>query len=131
MITWLAAARAATASSIWLLVELAGGLFEVRVVGAERCFEFGVVEGEEHAAAGWSLATDRGAVFLDRRVLEFGVALETERLREPDHRRGRSPGPAGQFLRGQEGRFVEMVDDVAGDILLGTGKLVDPVLDVS
>ena len=35
-----------------------------------------------------------------------------------------------QLLGGEEGRLVEMVDDVAGDVFLGAGELVEALLDV-
>ena len=51
-------------------------------------------------------------------MLEFGIALESERLGEPDDGGGRSAGAAGQLFGGEECGFVEVVDYVPGDILL-------------
>jgi hypothetical protein len=65
------------------------------------------------------------AVFLDRRLLKLGIAVEAERLREADDRRGRGVGAAGELLGGLERRLVEVIDDVAGDVLLRSGEVVE------
>src|SRR4249919_3830517 len=111
--------------------QLARGFLEVGVVGAERALELGVVEGEERAGAG--AAAGGGAsrpVLLDRGLLQLGVALEAERLREAHDGRGRGAGAAGQLLGGEEGGLVEVVDDVAGDVFLGAREVLEALLDV-
>ena len=70
------------------------------------------------------------AVLLDRRLLKLRIALEPERLREADDGRGRGAGAAGELLGGLEGGLVEVVDDVAGDVLLRAGELVEALGDV-
>ena len=67
--------------------QFARGFLEVRVVGAERALQLGVVEGEERAAAARAGGGDRVPVLLDRRLLELRVALEAEGLGEAHHRR--------------------------------------------
>ena len=80
---------------------------------------------------GGAVGGDRGGpVLLDRGLLELGIALEPERLGEADDGRGRGARAARELLRGEEGRLVEMVDDVAGDVFLGPGELVEALLDV-
>src|SRR5262249_35766936 len=63
--------------------------------------------------------------------LELRVALEAERLREADHGRGRGAGAARELLGGLEGGLVEVVDDVAGDLLLRTGEVLEAIGDVA
>ena len=102
--------------------QVARGLLDVGVVGGQRGLELGVVEVEERAVGALALALGavggRGPVLLDRRLLKLRVALEAERLGEAhDGRRG-GVRPPGQLLGGLEGGLVEVVDDVAGDVLL-------------
>ena len=110
--------------------QLARGFLEVRVVGAERALELGVVEGEEGAAVAGAGGGDRRPVLLDRGLLQLRVALEAEGLGEAHHRRGRGARSPGQLLGGEEGCLVEVVDDVAGDVFLGARELVETLLDV-
>jgi hypothetical protein len=112
-----------------LASERPGGVLDVSMVGAERGLELAVIEVEELAAAIGSL-DGAVAVLLDRSLLKLGVALEPERLGEADDRRGGGVGAAGKLLCGLEGGFVEVVDDVAGDVLLRTGELVEALGDV-
>ncbi len=70
------------------------------------------------------------AVLLDRGLLKLGVALEAERLREADDGRGGGAGAARELLGGLEGGLVEVVDDVAGDVLLRARELVEALGDV-
>ena len=72
----------------------------------------------------------RVPVLLDRRLLKLRVALEPKRLREADDGRGRGAGATGQLLGGLEGGLVEMVDDVAGHVLLRARELVEALGDV-
>src|SRR5882757_448533 len=110
--------------------QLARGFLEVRVVGAERALELGVVEAEERAAVRRAGGGDRRPVLLDRGLLQLRVTLEAERLREADDGRGGGAGAAGELLGGEEGRLVEVVDDVAGDVFLGARELFETLLDV-
>src|SRR5581483_7334252 len=97
----------------------------------ERGLELRVVEVEELASAGsGGLLAGAVAVLLDRRLLKLGIALEAERLGEANDRRGGSAGAAGELLGRLEGRLVQVVDDVPGDVLLGAGELVEPLGDV-
>ena len=109
--------------------EVADGLLDVRVVGGQRGLELGVVEVEQRAGAAAAVALAM-AVLLDRRLLKLGIALEAERLGEADDRRGGGVGAAGELLGGLEGGLVEVVDDVAGDVLLGARELVEALGDV-
>ena len=70
------------------------------------------------------------AVLLDRGLLELRIALEAERLRETDDRGGGGARAACQLFSGQESRLVEMVDDVAGDVLLRARELIEALGDV-
>src|SRR6266516_2192425 len=103
--------------------EVASRVLDVSVVGGQRRLELGVVEVEQLAGA--VLLRRSVAVLLDRRLLKLGITLEPERLREADHGRGRGVGAAGQLLGGLEGGLVEVIDDVAGNILLRAGELVE------
>ena len=76
------------------------------------------------------LGRPAAAVLLDRGLLKLGVALEAERLREADDGRRRGVGAAGELLGGLEGGLVEVVDDVAGDVLLRARELVEAFGDV-
>ena len=110
--------------------QVADRLLDVRVVGGQRGLELGVVEVEQRRGRGAGLRRAAAAVLLDRGLLKLGVALEAERLREADHGRGRGVGAAGELLGGLEGGLVEMVDDVAGDVLLRARELVEALGDV-
>ena len=87
------------------------------------------------AAAAAAVAVRRSlghlaAVLLDRRLLQLGIAVESERLGEAHDRRRRGVGAAGELLGRLEGRLVEMIDDVAGDVLLRARELVEALGDV-
>src|SRR5918996_1495920 len=105
--------------------EISDGLLDVGVVGGERRLELGVVEVEEWAVGLAVLGGRAMAVLLDRRLLELGIALEAQRLREADYGRGRRVRAAGELLRSLEGGLVEVVDDVAGDVLLRAREVVE------
>ena len=107
--------------------QAACGLLDVRVVARERRLELRVVEVEELCGA--VSVGSAAAVLLDRRLLELGVALEPKRLREADDGRGRGVGAARQLLSRLEGGLLEMVDDVAGDVLLRARELVEALGD--
>jgi len=111
-------ASAATELLTCSVVSLRAVFLEVGVVGAERALELGVIEAEERAG-GRADRGDRRPVLLDRGLLQLRVALEAKRLREADDGRRRGAGAAGELLRSEEGRLVEMVDDVASHIFLG------------
>ncbi len=109
--------------------EVADRVLEVAVVGGQRRLELGVVEVEERALLGRAVLRRAGAVLLDRGLLKLGIALEAERLGEADDGRRGSRGAAGELLGGLEGGLVEVVDDVAGDVLLRAGELVEALGD--
>ena len=112
--------------------ELVRGVLDVDVVGGERRLELGVVQREQRCGGGNSVvgAVAAAAVLVARGLLQLGEALEAERLREAhDGARG-GVGAAGQLLGGLERRLVEVVDDVLGDVLLGTRELVEARPDV-
>src|SRR5436190_11375359 len=91
-----------------------------------------MVEGEQRP--GCRLAIGGGgavAVLLDRGLLQLGIAVESKRLREAHHSRRGGAGTARKLFRREERRLVEMVDDVAGDILLRSRELVEALGDVS
>src|SRR5207253_11056492 len=58
-------------------------------------------------------------------------ALEPERLGEPHDGARRGVGAAGELFSGLERGLVEMIDDVLGDVLLGTGEVVKARTDRS
>ena len=89
-----------------------------------------MVEVEQRRGRGAALGGRAAAVLLDRRLLQLGVALEAERLREADDGRRGGVGAAGELLGGLEGGLVEVVDDVAGDVLLRARELVEALGDV-
>ena len=64
-----------------------------------------------------------------RRLLELGVSLEPQGLGEADDRRRGRVRAAGELLGGLERGLVEMIDDVAGDLLLRAGELIEPLGD--
>src|SRR5712691_13525331 len=70
------------------------------------------------------------AVFLARCGLELGKALEAERLGEAHDGRGGGVRAPGQLLGGLEGRLVEVIDDVLGDVLLRARALLKARADV-
>ena len=84
------------------------------------------------AAAGASAVARRrpAAVLVARRLLQLREALEAQRLREAHDRARGGVGAPGQLLGGLEGRLVEMVDDVLGDVLLRARELVEAGPDV-
>ena len=111
--------------------EVADRLLDVRVIGGQRGLELGVVEVEQRAPCEVPVSAGAAAaVLLDRRLLKLGIALEAERLREADDGRRRGVGAAGELLGGLEGGLVEVVDDVAGDVLLRARELVEAFGDV-
>jgi len=110
--------------------QAAGRLLEIRVVGAQRSLELGVIEVEQRPVLRAAVALLGGvAVLLDRRLLKLGIAVEAQRLGEAHDGRRRGAGAPRQLLRGQEGRLVEMVDDVARHVLLRAGELVEALGD--
>src|SRR5215213_4325231 len=114
-------------------IDLAGGLGHVRVIGAERRLELGLVNREERLRRqvryGRAVLT-RAPVLVARRRLKLREALEAERLREADDRRARGVGAARQLLRGVERRLLQMVDDVLPDVLLRAAELVEALADL-
>jgi hypothetical protein len=80
--------------------------------------------GARRVAVGRTLG-DLLAVLLDGGLLKLGITVEAERLGEPDDRGGRRVCPAGELLGGLEGGLVEMIDDVAGDVLLRAREIVE------
>ena len=129
IITRLAPARASTHASICSALKVADGVLEVAVVGGEGSLELGVVEVEERALFAGAVLARTGPVLLDRCLLKLGIALEAECLGEADDGRGRGRGAAGELLGRLEGGLVEVVDDVAGHVLLRAGKLVEALGD--
>jgi hypothetical protein len=110
--------------------EPADGALDVGVVGRQRRLELGVVEVEQGTAGRAAGGGDGRAVLLDRRLLELGVAVEAEGLREADDRRRGRVGAAGELLRCLEGRLLEVVDDVSRSVLLRARELVEALGDV-
>ena len=93
-----------------------------------------MVEVEERRGAASAVAVrlalgDLAAVLLDGRLLKLGVAVESEGLGEADDRRGRGVGPAGKLLGGLEGGLIEVIDDVAGHVLLRAREVVEALGD--
>ena len=125
----MAAASAVDAGLDLLAGQVADRLLDVRVVGRQRGLELGVVEVEQRRRR-MSSPGVAAAVLLDRRLLELGIALEAERLREAHDGRGGGVGAAGELLGRLEGGLVEVVDDVAGDVLLRARELVEALGDV-
>jgi hypothetical protein len=109
---------------------LARRLLDVHVVGGQCGLVVVLVDAEERPGLVGARARRGAAVFLARGLLELGEALEPERLREAHDGGRRGVGSARQRLGGLEGRLVEVVDDVLGDVLLGARELVEAVADV-
>ncbi len=105
---------------------LADRLLKAQGVGLERTGEDIFLDREAQLVVVHD-RSGRGAqpVFVPGRLLQFGIAGETERLRKPHHRRTRRGALATEFLRAQVADLFEVVDDVAGDRLLRAGKAVE------
>jgi hypothetical protein len=99
------------------------GLLDREVVGGDRGFARALVQAEQRLglAAGCAGAAcfDPAAIFVARRVLQVGEAVEAEGLAEPHDRRARGVRAARQLLGRLERHLVEMVDDVLRHVLLG------------
>src|SRR5829696_6225094 len=116
-------------------VDLARALLKGRVVRRERGLELRRVEREERRR-GKRLHPRLGVlapapVLLAGGGLKPREAVEPERLGEAHDGRARGVGPPGELLGGVEGGFVEMVDDVAGDVLLRAREVVEALADLA
>src|SRR5438105_622900 len=104
------------------------------MVCRERGLELVLVEREQRAPVlygpvGRALGV-HPAIFLARRRLQLGKALEAERLGEANHGRARRVRPPRQLLGGLERGLVEVVHDVLRDVLLRARALVESRADV-
>ena len=113
-------------------VHLAGGLGEVGVVGGDGRLELGLVDRKQRRAGqlGGGAVLTRAPVLVTRGGLQLREALEAERLREAHDGGARGVRPPRQLLRRVKGRFLEMVDDVLPDVLLGARELVEALADL-
>ena len=69
-------------------------------------------------------------VLVARGILKLGKAFEAKRLREAHDGRARRVGSPRQLLGGLERGLLEMVDDVARDVLLRAREVLEALTDV-